>query len=293
MQAEHQRALGLDPLEMTEPQRRTALTEMLAQTHEEVTELGRLTPTYKRHILRSPRVNPQDAAEAVADALKCLVTWAQLMNLGDEEVMEAFRRKTLVMARRMEGERLQMEQQTRLLCVDLDDVVVDITEFRRILDGIKGGTYASVAEQHRVEEAFKDGWYREGKFMACPSIEGAPEALRALRAAGILIALITARPQWQYKRIQADTVTWLMDHQCPHDLLLFNKDKCEAIHDHIQPAWPMFFVEDHDRNARALSAIGVSVLLFDQPHNRNMAALPNVRRVFSWTEILNIVGVTT
>jgi uncharacterized HAD superfamily protein len=144
-----------------------------------------------------------------------------------------------------------------------------------------------------AEEAFKDKWYRDGSFMECPHIEGAPEALHAIRASGYKIVFITARPQWQYKRLQGDTLQWLDKHNVPHDLLLFNKDKCEALYEHVQPAWPVAFIEDHERNARALSGIGVNVLLYDQPHNQTLSALDGVTRVKNWADVLRMLKVTT
>ena len=71
----------------------------------------------------------------------------------------------------------------------------------------------------------------------------------------------------------------------PNDIILFNKDKVEAIHTHLQPAWPVAFVEDLERNVRALSAAGVNVLLFDRPNNQSLEPLPRVKRVRGWAEV--------
>lgn len=290
LQAEHQKALGLEPSEMPEATRRAACTEIVLQAHEEVTELGRVVPTYKRHVLDMPAVNPMDAAEEAADVMKCVITWAQLHGLTAEDVMVAFRRKTAVMRHRAESLSVEMARGMKLLCVDLDDVQCDISEWRAGVALARRGC-STGAEVQAAEEAFKDRWIAEGRFMDCPPIKGAPEALRRIKRAGFTIATVTARPQWQHKRLHADTVQWQAKHGIPCDLLLFNKDKCEALYNHIQPAWPVAFVEDHTRNAIALSGIGVRVLLFDQPHNRSMFSSPLVTRVFDWTDVLDQLGV--
>jgi len=290
LQREQQEALGLGPRELSDADRRMVATELVAQLHEEVTDLGRHVPGYKRHLLRMPTVVPMDAAEDAADVIKCVLAWAQLVGVDAEQVMDAFRRKTAVVAARAESERTSMEASTRLLCVDLDDVVVDIAEWRKQLAQARQGALGP-AQVLAAEEAFKHKWNTTGGFLFCPHVPGAPEGLRKVKEAGYMIALITARPQRQYRRLQSDTMTWLMRHDVPYDLLLFNKDKCEAVYQHIQPAWPAAFVEDHTRNATALAAIGVPVLLFDAPHNREMAEQKNITRVSDWPAVLAHLGI--
>lgn len=288
LQREQQEALGLDPAGLNDAERRTVATELVAQAHEEVTDLGRHVPGYKRHLLRMPAVVQMDAAEDVADVFKCALAWAQLNGITAEQLMDAFRRKTAITTARAEAERTSLEATTKLLCVDLDDVVVDISEWRALLEAIDGATPAAIQAN---EEAFKDEWNRSGGFLRCPPVRGAPEALRKVKAHGYTIAVVTARPQWQYRRLQGDTMDWLTRHDVPYDLLLFNKDKCEAVYHHIQPAWPRAFVEDHTRNATALAAIGVPVLLFDTPRNRDMPEQANITRVNDWQAVLAWLGI--
>lgn len=289
IQSDQQKRLGLDPGEMDVTARRTLTTELVALLHEEVTDLGRIAPTYKRHVLRTPSANPMDAAEAAADVLKLLVAWSQLQGLDPEQIMAAFRRKTDVVQARFDSEQVTLAENTRLLAVDVDDVIVDISEFRRQLAKAKA-TIGSTAEVHTAEETFKDAWYRSGAFYDCPPIEGGPEALRAARHAGFTIAAITARPQWQYKRIQGDTMSWFARWGVPYDVLLFNRNKAEALFD-LRPAWPVAFVEDHLRNATELAAIGVPVLLFDAPHNQQVEEQPNITRVKGWSAVRSRLGI--
>jgi hypothetical protein len=289
LQEGHQIVLGLDPADLPEPTRRALSTELLALLHEEVTDMGRSVPTYKRHLLRLTDANPMDKAEHVADVLKTAIAWAQLNGLSDEQVVEAFRRKTAALISNVEGERVNLERGTPVLCVDLDDVVCDITDWRGGLVKSRRGT--TPAELLESEERYKDFHYSSGAFVDCPPIPGAVEALKAVRVAGYKIIFITARPQWQYKRLHADTVSWMRRHRVPYDLVLFNKDKCEALYQHVRPAWPRAFVEDHVRNATALAAIGVRVYLYDTAFNREMPPHPNVTRVHSWSDVLTQLGI--
>lgn len=284
-QAEQQRLLGQDPRMLGDVDRRRVSADLILGLHEEVTELQRLTSHYKKHILSTPAADPHNVADEIADILKLTLSIAQLHGLELPEVVEAFHRKTNVVASKAEGERLRLKSQTKLICVDLDDVVCDLRAWHEEESRLRGGAERNGRTLQMIE-AWKADWHASGRFRRMPVIEGAPEALRRLKAEGYRIVFITARPQWQYKRIHADTLEWLQEHSVPHDLILFNKDKLEAIHEHLAPAWPVAFIEDHERNARHLSAAGVRVLLFDQPHNRHLPDGENIHRVKSWEEIL-------
>lgn len=291
VQADQQRELGLDGGSLSPVQLQAESTALVALLHEEAAELSRLMPTHKRHLLSLPRLVRTDAAEQVADVLKTVIAWAQLHGLMPAEVVEAFHRKTLVVAQRAAAAKMALAADTSVMCFDIDDVVCDIREWRSRLVSIRGGRPPS-AEVHREEEAYKDQCYRDGTFAQCPPVPGAPAALRQIRDAGYRMVYVTARPQWQYRRLYADTLDWMERHQVPHDLVLFNKDKAEAVYEHISPAWPKAFVEDHDRNARALAAIGVNVLLFDQPHNQDYHG-EGIRRVRGWNGVLEYLGLPT
>jgi phosphoglycolate phosphatase-like HAD superfamily hydrolase len=285
VQAEQQRELGLDPAALSPLERRNVARDLLLSLHEEVSELQRQSgQSYKRHILAGDASDRHNVAIEVADALKLLFAVAQLHGLTEAEVTEAFLDKTRVVKARHEGELARIRSEP-VLCVDVDDVLADLGAWHLELNAIKGADSPG-AERHRREEAWKDEWYRSGRFRDIPPVEGAAEAMAAVRGWGWRVVLVTARPQWQYKRIHADTLHWLSKHGIHHDLILFGKDKVELVHEHLAPAWPVAFVEDHDRNARALSAAGIRVLLYDRAHNRHLPDGPNLERVGSWPEIL-------
>lgn len=288
-QQEQQAELGMDPRHMNDVDRRRITSDLVLQLHEEASELGRIASTHKRHLLSSPRIDPHNVSEEIADILKTALVIAQLHGLTVSDVVKAFHRKTRVVRSRADGERMRLQSTTRLLCVDMDDVISDLGSWGKQLAEYKVGAEPG-KQVWDILEAHKDEFYQDGRFRDMPPIEGAPAALRALKARGWTIVIVTARPQWQYKRLYADTLEWLDKHEVPHDHVLFNKDKVEAVHSHLAPAWPRAFIEDHERNARALADAGIPVLLFDRPHNQGISDAENLTRVSGWDKILEALS---
>lgn len=282
-QAEFQQEIGLDPRNMTDADKAAEAKNLLLNLSEEGAELARVAGGYKRHILHTKPVDRGNVAIEVVDGIKCLLTLAQLFGVGREELVHAFHEKTNVLRDRAEADRLQLERETRVVCVDLDDCVCDLSEWPKLLDQLQGGV---PRQHHKLLEEYKDDFHSSGRFRELPVIEGAQEALVAIKRAGFTIVIVTARPVWQFKRIYADTLHWLDKHNIPRDLLLFNKDKVEAIHRDLRPAWPVAFIEDHPRNALALASANVPVLLYEQEYNANVPEGEHIQRVRDWNDIL-------
>lgn len=285
-QAKQQRELGLDPRHMNEVDRRVVSGDLVLSMYEELSELQRLTTHYKRHLLAlNGEVDKGNVAEEVADIFKLLMAVAQLHGLDPTDLLEAFHRKTNVVASRAEAQRVRLQSDTKVLCVDMDDVLSDLSPWTEELTRLQGGAPQN-ARTLQMMEAWKDEWHSSGRFGELDPIDGAAEAMRTVCGWGWKVVIITARPQWQYKRIHADTLEWLQRHDMPHHLILFGKDKVELIFQHIAPAWPVAFVEDHERNARHLSAAGVNVLLFDTPRNQHIEDTDGITRVVGWLATL-------
>jgi uncharacterized HAD superfamily protein/NTP pyrophosphatase (non-canonical NTP hydrolase) len=287
-QAQQQAELGMSPRNMSAVDRAKATTELVLGLHEEATELAKIGASYKRHILRQPEPDRLNVADAIADILKLTLALAQLHDLSLDDVYDAFLRKTEVVRSRAEGERTRMERDTKLICVDMDDVIADLSGWTAKLEHLKGGAPAN-DRTWALMESYKDEFYKGGGFRELPAINGAQNALTQLKADGWTIVIVTARPQWQYKRLYADTLWWLNKRDIPHDLILFNKDKVEAVYQHLSPAWPRHFIEDHPKNAIGLADAGMNVVLFDQPHNRAIEANERIHRVVGWDGVLEHV----
>lgn len=290
VQENQQRELGLDPLELSDVERRRLADDLALQLHEEVSELARLSGGYKRHILRAQRATHGAVGIECADVLKTLFSLAQLHGLSSDQLVEAFHQKTAAVKQKALAEHLELSESCRVLCVDVDDVLCDLEPWRDELKKL-GPVDAAAALRLEASEDMKNAFYSGGRFREMAAVPGAAEGLARVSAAGIKIVLITARPQWQYKRLHSDTVFWLHREHMAYDLLLFNRNKVEAVYDHVRPAWPIAFVEDHPANADAIADAGIQVLLYDQPHNRHVSAKSGVTRVGSWDEITTKLGV--
>lgn len=283
VQAGQQRELGLDPQDLGEIERRHAFGDLINHMYEEVGELSRTVPVHKRHVLRMPKAGKTAIAEEVADILKCAIAAAQLYGVSPDDVHSAFIEKTQAVSQQAKQERLALEKDTLVLCFDLDDCICDLSPWRNEL-GFADYRELNSADVLNAQEVMKASFYEGGRFRDMEPIQDAPAALRMAKKLGYTIALITARPQWQYKCLRSDTVYWLGKHDIPYDLLIFSRNKVEAIHENIYPAWPILFVEDLEKNARELNAAGVPVILFSQPHNQGVS-IPGVERVSAWSEI--------
>jgi hypothetical protein len=287
IQLNSQLEMGLNPVQMTDRERDDEVKNMLIGLHEQATQLAAVSVNYKRHILRAKPIARTNVTERVADVVKYALAIAQMHRINPEEVLSAFYDKTRVVLDQARGERLALERDTPVIAVDIDDVLSDLAGFRDGLDALRG---ADPPRHHALLEEYRDEFHSSGRIRELPVVSGARDALLQFRAAGWRIVLITARPQWQYKRIYSDTLHWLDQHDIPRDLILFNKDKVEAVHRDLAPAWPRAFVEDHVRNALALASAGVQVLLYDREHNRNVPDdIPNVKRVRDWSEVIGLL----
>jgi NTP pyrophosphatase (non-canonical NTP hydrolase) len=278
--------LGLDPKHMDDHERLVMARRVMLGIHEEATELQQLTTSYKRHILKAPEINRENIADECADLVKWVITMAQMFGVDADEFRAAFDRKTHVVKARAAFDRFKLKRGDKVVCVDLDDVVCDLGDWQAKLKGI-GASIPDGDDKLRVLEEFKERFYRRGGFRDLVPVPGAKPALTRLSEAGFSIVMITARPADQYKRLFADTLAWLAKHRMPHDKVVFNKDKLEAVHQHIVPAWPTAFVEDHPKNALTLAAASVPVLLFDRPHNRVVDDGDHLHRVGGWSEVMD------
>lgn len=287
VQEAQQRELGLDPEALSPLDRRQVVGDLMLMLHEELAELQRhAAPGYKRHILNDGEPDAGNVASEAADVFKSLMAMCITLGLSSADLFQAVIDKTTVVRAKAVSARTRIREST-VLAVDLDGVLADDSAWHAEAKALVAGL-APGSDKHQREEAWKEDWYKRGRFRELPPMPGAADVLRTVRGWGWRVVIATARPQWQYKRIYSDTLEWLQTHGMEHDLILFGKDKVELIHHHLAPAWPVAFVEDYERNARALSHAGIHVLLFDRPHNRQLN-LPRVDRVYVWPEIMAIL----
>jgi len=278
LQQEQQVFFGLDPNEMTRVAASEAANMLSLGLYEEAAELARAATRFKAHILRLSDVDKSNVAEEAADVLKYVLSIAQLHGIEAVELHEAFCRKTHVVADRAKGEQLVLSHDTKLVIVDLDGCVADLSVLA------SATRHHPLPEQERVKETFRRG----GGYADLPLIHGAKEGLALLRELGYKIVIITARPHRQHKRLYGDTLGWLKKHDIAYDLILFRRDKAEALCEHIFPAQPTCFIEDRAKHALEIVDMDVPVLLLDNDGNRTVDH-ELITRVADWTEIIDAV----
>jgi 5'(3')-deoxyribonucleotidase len=112
-------------------------------------------------------------------------------------------------------------------------------------------------------------------FATMPVLDGAAEALWRLSDAGVWIRLITHRlyANWGHAIAVADTVSWLDANGIPYRDLCFLGQKPQVEAD--------AYVDDAPHNITELRASGATVIVYDQPYNRDLPG----RRASTWMEV--------
>lgn len=275
-----QQALWYDRDLLTDAERAAYMDELLLGLNEEATELARELRR-KPHVVRQERGHTGNAAEEVVDVLKYTLAIAHLAGMTPERLVQRFHAKTMDVEQKFKQYRVELEGR-RVFVTDLDSCVADLTKFFEAT----GGQYGHATAGTLSTEERKAEWYAQGGFKTLDPIEGAKDVLMMAQNAGCLIAVVTARPVWEHARVRPDTVQWLRDQGIPCDILLFNKDKWDAVHQSILPAKVVAFVEDRDKHVMELVGHNVKpVLLMDQPWNQDVAEYADVTRVWSWKQI--------
>jgi len=281
LQAAQQESFGMGPQELSPVARSEVANHLCLGLYEEAAELARTAVRFKRHLLRTPPVDHSEVVEEAADVVKYVVAIAQLHGIDAESLFSAILRKTDVVKDRAEGEQLELTRDSRIILVDLDGCVADLGPLETLTDG------RPIEEKERIKKDFR----RRGGFRDLPVVEGAQEGLAELRRNGYRIAFVTARPYRQHKRLYADTVEWLRMNDIEYELLLFQRDKAEALVDYIFPARPICFIEDREKHALEIIATGTHVLLLDRKMDGPVRVSdgPLITRVWNWEGILNWV----
>lgn len=277
-----QQRLWCDRELLTDAERAAQIDELLHGLYEETGELARGLRR-KPHIIRPEKaISAHNAVEEMVDILKYLLAIADMLEVDAATLVNRFMAKTRSVEQKVRQRRLDLEGH-RVFVTDLDMCVADLQTFFDATGGMYGSPEAGSLEA----EERKARWYASGGFLRLGILPGAREGLLAARDAGCLIAIITARPLWEHGRIRPDTVQWLSDMGIPYDILLFNKDKYDALYQSVFPGRVVAFVEDRDKHALELVEHHVRpVYLMDAPWNRSMARHPDITRVSGWQEIV-------
>jgi len=181
-----------------------------------------------------------------------------------------------------------------VLGVDLDGVCADYTTAFRDLVADDRDIDASTLDVENISWDFgewgldreeflrlhRHGVLERRMFRDMGAIPGASDALWRLSDAGVWIRIITHRlvANWGHATIVSDTVEWLDSQRIPYRDLCFLGRKPEAQAD--------AYIEDAPHNVAALRGSGNSVIVFDQPYNRDLDGL----RAANWEEAESVIA---
>ncbi len=113
-----------------------------------------------------------------------------------------------------------------------------------------------------------------------PAIEGCADALWRLSDLGAWIRIITHRlyVNWGHAITVSDTVAWLDEHRIPYRDICFLGAKPQVEAD--------AYIDDAPHNIVALREAGNTVIIFDQPYNRELDGY----RAENWGEVEELVA---
>jgi uncharacterized protein len=192
-----------------------------------------------------------------------------------------------------------MTSPTRVLGVDLDDVVIDFnsafcewhnryygTSYKRkdiVSYGLENICKCTPDEVHQRVFDF----YHTDEHRTAPPVQGAIEGLHELKKKNVLIAA-TSRPEvvrnltleWLHEQSLEvfDSLHFLGHYHGPVERKISKAKICEEVGAEL-------FIEDSLAHATSIARTGVPVLLFDTPWNQGFVSAL-ITRVFSWEEIL-------
>jgi hypothetical protein len=288
-QEEQQRDdFNLDPCYMNVETKSRVSKDLLLGAWEEMAEFSKEIGKYKPHEIKNRRIERVNILDGCVDVMKYAIAIAQLQGLSSGEVFDYFMEKSNVLSVKARGERLTLDKNTPVVLVDVDGIIADLSVWDE-----KIGEHSNVPINEKTVsmlESLKEDFYHDGGFRNLSPVTGAVDGMKELKERGWKLILLSARPYWQYKRVYADTVFWLDKHEIPYDLIIFNKDKAEAIYESVFPAMPSFMLEDRSKHAHEVAKLGIKVLLLDWPFNRGIKNTDMIERANGWDDILIKIG---
>ncbi len=222
------------------------------------------------HQLRARPIDLPTVAHDAIDIIKYVLAIAATAGVTPDQLAETFWAVTDAVDDRWRREQADLKGE-RVLVVDIDGCLADFdTGFKEWLDG-------RVVEGPELEDV-KQAFYASGGFARLDPLPGAATAMHEAKRMGMKIAIITARPKRRHANVETDTVGWLRRWEIPYDLLVFDRDKAEAICEHVLPATVVAAIEDRTKHAVEIAALDIPVVLF----NDEELADPRITSVDNW-----------
>lgn len=183
---------------------------------------------------RGEMASRRTIAQELVDNLKFLINIAHIHRIGPHMIFEAFERKSTVVEKRVDLEKLKdaPEQQPLLIC-DLDGVLCDrdhaLLEFARA--NCKH-CVATTTREFRMQfgqaayERLKRDFYDSGGFLTAPPFT---ESIAKLRDASVKVLICTSRDRKRYPHLEWETHEWLTKNEVPYAALLMATEKERAL----------------------------------------------------------------
>tara|TARA_Y100000310_G_scaffold341182_1_gene439515 strand:+ start:7412 stop:8338 length:927 start_codon:yes stop_codon:yes gene_type:complete len=278
-----------------EPQKETK--DLALALHSEVSEILNCI-TWKAHRAIDGTLSHSNVKEEIIDIFKLWMVLANVWGLDPKELEELFYEKSDVVQQRWEQELVLDLGTDTCFCIDLDGVLCDYVKtwiFFLQNEGVETSYYIddytsldfSVYLEDPTQYANLKRKYRETGWKRKAEIDPFAEYfMNKLAATGKKIAIVSARPEKEYRRIFSDTIQWLKKHNLPYDAVIFEHDKRNWV---IENA-PLveFAVEDNPSNALSLARYGIKTYLVDKPYNRE-AEHENIIRVESLHSLVGVL----
>jgi hypothetical protein len=230
------------------------------------------------HQLRAKPIDLPTVSHDAIDIIKYTLAIAATAGVTAEQLNETFWAVTEAVDDRWRREQAYLED-ARVLVVDIDGCLADfdggfarwLSKAHPSLDPKVNGPNLEVAKQD---------FYASGGFLLLEPLDGAAASMAQAKQIGLKIAIITARQKRRHKNVETDTIQWLKRHGIPYDLLVFDRDKAEAICEHVLPAKVVAAIEDRLKHAVEIAALDIPVILFTE-----LTGLvdPRIIPVKSWT----------
>lgn len=241
--------------------RRAIIKDLLLCLQGEVGELLLRLHSGPHHLRVKPIDLPTVSHDAI-DIIKYVLAIAATAGVTSEQLNETFWAVTETVDDRWRREQADLGGE-RVLVVDIDGCLADFDGgFARWLS--KAHPRLDAKANGPSLEAAKQDFYASGGFLLLEPLDGAAQSMTAAKKLGLKIAIITARQKRRHRNVETDTIGWLKRHEMSYDLLIFDRDKAEAICEHVLPATVVAAVEDRLKHAVEITALDIPVILFTE-----------------------------
>lgn len=243
----------------TEDSKTSFVREMTLNLFSETAELLRTTQ-WRAHRKVNNRPNREHRLEELTDLFKIWLTTAQGMGFSQQELLDAYWRKSMVVRQR-HSEEFVLSLDRPAAVVDIDNVLADYTtgfcqwlryrtskfeekaaEIEENRKAFSGGKDFGIPEEEW--QALKHEFRVSGQKRFLPPMPHADTFTQRLKDAGYLVILLTSRPIDRYPNIYSDTVYWLDHHRITYDFLWWSHSKHERLAEALATKWVKFAIDD-------------------------------------------------